>query len=283
MISQIFKFDYRKHTTLYKDSSIQTYEFGTGEKVVFSFPSYPHSGLYYLWFLTHYDTSKVRFITFDLPGWTGYSDNVFQGREFSIDEYVDIAKVILRDYKVERFSVIGYSFGGALALKLASDLKDKVDKVVLVSSVINSKLIDRINITRLIKTAHFLKYYSILKRIVLRKMREVNSVLIMESSIPPVFLNMYSDMVRQVNARVITESIYQLFTSDYSKYLENIKDKDILIVNSMNEDRMFRIQAHFLRNFFKNEKSLHIVGTHDDFILRCKEEVVKDVINFLVK
>ena len=62
-------FSYKKSTVEYKNNLIQCYEFGTGKKIVFSFPSFPHSGLYYLWFLNHYDTSKVKFITFDLPGW----------------------------------------------------------------------------------------------------------------------------------------------------------------------------------------------------------------------
>ncbi|MEO6728688.1 MAG: alpha/beta hydrolase [Candidatus Dojkabacteria bacterium] len=284
-MNKIFKssFDYSKHTTTYKGFNIQTYSFGTGEKVVFSFPSFPHSELYYLWFLTHYDPSKVRFITFDLPGWAGYSEDMFRNRDFNIDEYVDIAKQILKDYKVEEFSVIGYSFGGAMALKLAADLKNQVKKVVLVSSVINSNLIGRFHTFKLINIVHYLKYYSVLKTMIIRKMREVSKVLIIEESVPEVFLEMYSDMVAHLDPRVIAESIYQLFTSDYTKYLEDIKDKEILIVNSSQEDKIFRVQAEYLRKSLQNEKSLHIHGSHDDFILRCKADVVKDVINFLTK
>jgi len=274
-------FDYRKHTTIYKGANIQTYEFGDGEKVIFSFPSFPHSGLYYLWFLTHYDKSKVKFITFDLPGWTGYSDNIFGGREFSIDEYVEIAKKILRDYEVKTFSVIGYSFGGAMALKLAADCKDQVEKVVLVSSVINSNLVKRFKLVNLVKLLHYSKYYNALKTLIRRKMKTIAKILVLEEGIPAVFLEMYSDMVSHIDPRVISESIYKLFTSDYSSYLDEIKDKEVLIVNTREEGRFFSIQAEYIRRRLNSEKSLHIHGTHDDFILRCRTDVVRDVLKFL--
>jgi len=276
-------FDYRKHTTTYKGYSIQTYEFGEGENIVFSFPSFPHSGLYYLWFLTHYDKHSVRFITFDLPGWSGYSENIFQKNDFTIDEYVEIAKVILSDYGVDKFSVIGYSFGGAMALKLAADCKERVNKLVLVSSVINSNIVQRFNLIRLVKLLHFSKYYNVLRNVIVRKMKEISRVLNEEEGIPMIFLEMYSDMVKHIDARVISESIYKLFTSDYSKYLDEIRDKEVLIVNTKEEPKLFRIQAEFLRRKLNNEKSMYIHGSHDDFILRCRKDVVKEVIKFLSK
>ncbi|MFS8130718.1 MAG: alpha/beta fold hydrolase [Candidatus Dojkabacteria bacterium] len=274
-------FDYRKHTTIYKGYSIQTYQFGEGENVVFSFPSFPHSGLYYLWFLTHYNTSKVKFITFDLPGWTGYSENIFQTNKFTLDEYVEIAKVILKDYKIERFSVIGYSFGGALALKLAADMKSKVDKVVLVSSVINSRIIRGFRVVNLVKLLHITKYYYILKALIKGRFKAIAKILNREEGMPKVFIDMYTDMLNHIDSKIISDSIYQLFTSDYSKYIPEINEKNVLVVNSRDEGRMFTVQAEYMRRHLNNEKSLYIHGTHDDFILKCKKDVVRDVVTFL--
>ncbi len=116
-MSLSFKFNKKK--IKFNGYNIQTYSFGAGEKVVLSFPGFPHSGLYFTLFLRFYDPTRVKFITFDLPGWFGNSENVFQNSEFAIETYVDIAEKILEEYEVKKFNIIGYSFGSALAVLIA--------------------------------------------------------------------------------------------------------------------------------------------------------------------
>jgi len=64
-------FKYTPETISYHNNLIQTYSFGDADKVIFSLPSYPHSGLSYIFFTQYYDPAKFRFITFDIPGWAG--------------------------------------------------------------------------------------------------------------------------------------------------------------------------------------------------------------------
>src|SRR3972149_5174458 len=105
-----YKFEFFTKDIQYQGHNVQTYALGSGQTTVFSFPSFPHSGLMYMWFLNHYDLSKIRFITFDLPGWIGHSDNFFEQQPFKMPTLINLAKTILRDYQIKEFNLIGYSF-----------------------------------------------------------------------------------------------------------------------------------------------------------------------------
>lgn len=54
---------------------------------------------------------------------------------YSVDSWLEHAVALLDTLGVERVSVIGNSFGGAMALRLASRHADRVDKLVLMGSV----------------------------------------------------------------------------------------------------------------------------------------------------
>lgn len=55
--------------------------------------------------------------------------------EYSVDSWLEHAVALLDTLGVERASVVGNSFGGAMALRLASQHSDRVDKLVLMGSV----------------------------------------------------------------------------------------------------------------------------------------------------
>ncbi len=277
-------FSYESRLVKYKDNYIQAYSIGSGDKVIFSFPSFPHSGLTYLLFLKDYNLTKFKFITFDLPGWIGYSENVFKNGDYDLEVCINIAKHILKEYSVKKFNVIGYSFGGALALKFAYEMEDSIDKIVLVSTIINSKIIANLNTVRAVKLLKKINKPSILLRIIHNRVKKFTKFIIAEGIMPEELLLKYIDMSQHINARVLLESIFTLFNSDLTEVLLNLKDKkDFLIVNSKDEASMFRIQAEFLRRHLDNEKSIYLHGTHDDFLLNPHKDVVKEVINFLIK
>jgi pimeloyl-ACP methyl ester carboxylesterase len=274
-----FLFEHERKGIEYKGHYIQTYSFGKGDNVVFSFPSFPHSGLYYLWFLSRYPKSNVKFITFDLPCWIGYSENYLDIKSFRIEEYVDIAKEVLKSYDVDKFSVIGYSFGGALAIKLASEIKDSIKQIVIVSSLINGRVIHSPTKT-LILLAVKLKQFRRVRNQIFKTFYKIKPI-ILNNGVSEEQLSLYSDMMSHLNAEVITRSAFQLFTNNWTTYLQAINDKPILIVNSIDEPPMFRQQAGYMRRYLKNEKSIYLHGMHDDFILSPDKKVVRDVLKFL--
>ena len=58
-----------------------------------------------------------------------------EGHEYSVDSWLAHAVALLDVLGVERASVVGNSFGGAMALRLASQHADRVDRLVLMGSV----------------------------------------------------------------------------------------------------------------------------------------------------
>jgi pimeloyl-ACP methyl ester carboxylesterase len=277
---RFLNFPYQKIATRYKGYKIQTYIFGTGKEIVFAFPSFPHSGLYYIWFLSRYDLSKVKFITFDLPGWIGLSDNIFKTVPFSLGEFVEVAKLILAKHHVKKYSIVGYSFGGALAVKLASDQKEKIKNVALVSSVVNGVDVQKYRIGKLVNFLYGIRFSPLLKYYVERTYHKYKASLNKEN-LPRGYTTMYENMINRSSPRVLLTSIYTLFHTDWTCYFRNLKGLRILVANTLEEPLYFHKQAEHMRKVLKGCYSIAISGNHEDFVLKPKREVVKEVVNFL--
>ena len=91
---ETFNLNCNFRTILVDGKKVQTYSVGEGKKVIFSFPAYPHSGLIYMLFMLKYDLSKVKLITFDLPGWVGTTERFSEDGSFDVDILIKIAKAI---------------------------------------------------------------------------------------------------------------------------------------------------------------------------------------------
>lgn len=266
----------------FRGTPIQTYTIGTGEKVVFSFPAYPHSGLIYLRFLEQYPDSNVKFITFDLPGWVGLSENLFQSSEFTMSECVNIALKILAENKIEKYNLIGYSFGTALATMLTHFDRDRVDRLVLVSPVVNCRLLTdswnmkKVNLAKTlgipVLVKNYVKYRFWLYKKYLRS-----------SGFQEEFVQEYQKFLEAADGKVLLDSIYKLFHDDLTVYLDHIKDKKIMVVNSTDETQMFKDQAEFIRRTLDDEKSLFVNGSHEDFVLKGDPAAAKQVLQFLAE
>jgi esterase/lipase len=281
-MNQDKSFKYTTERIKYKDFEIQTYTFGTGENVVFSFPSFPHSGLYYILFTQLYDQTKFRFITMDLPGWSGWSENIFKGTQFSMEEYVNLAEYVLDYYKVKRFSLIGYSFGGALAIKLANKRLPDIKNLVLVSTVVNDNLIKNSPEVKKIKLAKVLKQKQRLKGHILKEFSSYKDIA--TANFGECMLDEYNQMLNRSDVNVIFDSLYELFTSDLTSEIQNLNAiKNILIVSSEDEGAFFTDQSDYICNILKNENTFKIKGSHEDFILRPNKENIKHVLDFLTQ
>lgn len=274
-----FKFEYFSKSIKYKDFNISTYVIGSGEKTVLSLPSFPHSGLYYLWFLNHYFFDKVKFLTLDFPGWIGFSDNIFANSKFDIEEYVKLVKHVVHTYKLKKFSLLGYSYGGALAVRLAHELPNMVDRIVLVSPVIDSSIIQNTKEVRLVNLLKKSHLEPLIKAYLYNRWKAYRPIMLSQG-LPSPFAAIYAAMIQQASSQVILDSLYTLFKTNWSPYLSALEDKQLLIINSRSEGKMFRKQAELLRRKFGGKSSFY-PGGHEDFILKPKSEVVRDVITFL--
>ena len=64
----------------------------------------------------------------------GFGDSSYYRRIQSLEDFANDIVLFTNLLKIEKFSVIGWSLGGGVAMQLAAILNDKVEKLVLISS-----------------------------------------------------------------------------------------------------------------------------------------------------
>lgn len=109
-------------------------EAGEGAPVVLVHGSGPGVSAYANWRLTIPALStRLRVLAPDMVGF-GFTERP-PGVTYELDTWVDQVVGLLDGLGLERASVVGNSFGGAIALSLASRHPDRVDRLVLMGSV----------------------------------------------------------------------------------------------------------------------------------------------------
>jgi pimeloyl-ACP methyl ester carboxylesterase len=274
-------FNYNAKRIQYKNGEIQTYTLGEGENVVFSLPSFPHSGLSYLLLTHEYDPAKYKFVTFDLPGWAGWSDqHVLNSNDSLLAEYVNIANAVIAYYQLERFAIIGYSFGTNLAIHLSSQHLDRLNALTIVSPVLFKDLNQRAIQGVLVRLLNQTKTYFILNAVVRNQVRRVLKVLSRHYSYT--VLSEYLAMLNMINPRIMSMALKELMNDDVTAIVAGYPtDLPILVVASEDEQPLFRSNAARLRHLLKQHKTLYLTGDHDQFLISPKSEVVQKVIHFL--
>ena len=107
-------------------------ESGTGAPVVLIHGSGPGVTAYANWRLTLPDLAQhFRVLAPDMDGF-GYSD---KRGDYSISGWVGQIMGFLDALNLERASLVGNSFGGAIALRIAIDHPDRVDRLVLMGAM----------------------------------------------------------------------------------------------------------------------------------------------------
>lgn len=275
-------FEYNVRRINYKGQEIQTYSFGTGKKKILSLPSFPHSGIYYILFTQFYDPTQFQVITLDIPGWAGWSDNIFKNKKYDPQEYINVLKLIIKEYSLNKFNLIGYSFGGALAIELAAMEPKRINNLAIVSTIIKGDLLNRspqkfrLHLAKVLHQEHRLRNY------LLKVFDSYQQVV--EDNYNATMFQQYKSMIEQSDQKVLFESLYWLFNTDLTKYLEKIKGiENILIVNSKNEPEIFRKQMEYIRRNLNTENTIKISGQHEDFVLQPKAENIKEVLEFLLQ
>lgn len=141
-----------------------------------------------------------------------------------------------------------------MAVRLASDLRDKVHRIVIVSAIINGAIVKN-RTTALVKIAYRLRLYSRVAKVIKNRFETITKVLVADTSFQSV-LSLYSDMLIHLDAKVITKSIYQLFSGDWTKYLMDIKVRTSWWSILKTRIACFEARPHILGDVCR-EKSLY--------------------------
>ncbi|UTJ06820.1 alpha/beta fold hydrolase [Arcobacter roscoffensis] len=110
------------------------HDLGEGEVVLFIHGSGPGVSAFANWRLAMPQLAKnFRVIAPDMVGF-GYSDRP-NDITYSMDEWVEQAINLMDALKIEKFNIVGNSFGGGLALCLAIKYPNRVNKMVLMGAM----------------------------------------------------------------------------------------------------------------------------------------------------
>lgn len=105
-----------------------------GEHVLFCIPGWPTSSTVYMPLALALD-NNVRLIAIDLPGWGGFSDK--PRFKPTTHNYAELIADFINSFHVDDYSVLGYSFGGALLQATLATGKIHPQKAVFVSTLHN--------------------------------------------------------------------------------------------------------------------------------------------------
>jgi 2-hydroxymuconate-semialdehyde hydrolase len=122
------------HSVLANGIRTNYHDVGTGDPVLMIHGSGPGVSAWANWRLTMPELGKrFRVIAPDMVGF-GYSQRP-EGIRYKLDTWVDQAIGLLDALDIKKASVVGNSFGGAIALALAIRHPDRVKRLVLMGSV----------------------------------------------------------------------------------------------------------------------------------------------------
>jgi len=110
------------------------HDLGEGEVILFIHGSGPGVSAYANWRLTMPELAKdFRVIAPDMAGF-GYTDRV-DGTNYNMDVWVKQSIDLMDALDIKTFSLVGNSFGGALALALAIKYPERLNKIVLMGAM----------------------------------------------------------------------------------------------------------------------------------------------------
>ena len=117
----------------YKNSRINYYRFGSGNRLVLCFHGYGEDGSTYA-FLEKLAGAEYHFIALDLP-FHGSTDWMEETDFLEFDLVHIIQQILEKDttFSGKQFSLMGYSLGGRIALSLYHSRPELVDRIVLLA------------------------------------------------------------------------------------------------------------------------------------------------------
>lgn len=184
----------------------------------------------------------------DLPGF-GLSDKL--EAPWTVNNYVKWLEEFTKAINAENFYLLGYSFGGALAVKITVKYPQRVQKLFLVAAaVIRKKTTDKnlsAKISKFIKLFYFLPYYKFFRKAVYKFIIKKSDYVYTEGIMKQTYLNVIAD--------------------DISFNLPFIKVPTVIIWGD--RDQAVPIEdAHLINEKIKNSKLVIIPGA--DHLLHKK-------------
>lgn len=165
------------------------------------------------------------------PDLKGFGKNADMEYPYSLGDYVRETKEYIQENGLKKPSVIAHSFGGRIALRLAAENPELLDKLVLTGC---AGLKPRRNLKYFVKKAEF----DILKRFFDREK----------------LLAFYSEDYKKLSP-VMRESFKKIVAERLEKYLPEIKNKTLIIFGKNDKET----PPYMAKKLFKNIKNSQLI------------------------
>ena len=199
----------------------------------------------------------------DLPGF-GKSDAL--QRPWNLNNYVEWVENFIKRLNLTDFYLLGHSFGGALAVKLAVKHPQEIKKLFLVSAACVRKKTGPkgylknffARISKIVKLFYFLPYYGLFRKAVYKFIIRKSDYVYVEGMMKETYLNVVSE--------------------DLSFHLPFIKIPTIIVWGSKDDITPIE-QAHFIAKQINNSKLAVVQGAGHDLNRKQPEILAEKIIN----
>jgi pimeloyl-ACP methyl ester carboxylesterase len=134
-----------------------------------------------------------------IPDLPGFGESGKLDRPWRVNDYLKWLEDFTTDLKIQDFYVLGYSFGGAVAAKMAVKYPQRVQKLFLVASAVIRKKTTKKSfsekIAKFIKLFYFLPFYVFFRKVVYKFIIRKSDYVYTEGVMKETYLNVVSDDV----------------------------------------------------------------------------------------
>ena len=194
----------------------------------------------------------------DLPGF-GKSDAL--STPWNTNQYINWIERFIKDLDIGDFYILGHSFGGALASKIAVKHAQEVRKLFLVSAACVRKKTAKKNFfkkaAKLIKLLYFLPYYGLFRKAVYKFIIRKSDYVYVEGIMKATYMNVVGE--------------------DLSFHLPFIKVPTVIIWGDKDELTPLE-DAYFINKKIKNSKLVIIPGVGHDLNRKQPEVLAEKVL-----
>lgn len=169
----------------------------------------------------------------DLPG---FAESGKLTKPWTINDYVSWFEEFTRLLEIQEFYLLGYSFGGALAAKIAVKYPQRVKKLFLVAAaVIRKKTAKKgflAKISKFVKFFYFLPYYAFFRKAIYKFIIRKSDYVYAEGIMKQTYLNAVADDLSHHLSFIRVPTVIIWGDKDQSVPLDNAKIINEKIRNS---------------------------------------------------
>lgn len=197
----------------------------------------------------------------DLPGFGNSQTPIFP---WSLDDYYKLIEEFIFSLNLEKFYLLGHSFGGSVAVRYALKFPQKVEKLFLVASAgIRRKTFKKLILAKISSTLtvfSFLPLYNFLRKAFYK------------------FIVGKSDYL--LTSGVMKETYLKIIKEDISRLLSLIKTPTVIIWGQK-DDVISVKDVYFFQRQIKNSKLIIIPHGDHDMEQKIPEDLAKEILKNL--